>query len=194
MRYFFQLVGLPVAILSLALTGCPSKSPRPVPGDTVVGGTGSTGRGSQGDYVSPDYVSPQGLNGIEGLTLRSESSITNGEYSAEDVYDQIFFGFDEYAIAAAERPKLQAAAEYMRANPRKRAICVGHTDWYGTVEYNLGLGDRRATAAKNFLVQLGIPANRIETYSKGKLEATEGVEKNDPAAIRDRRVDIVIVD
>lgn len=195
MRHFFHLVGLSFAILAVALTGCGKKEPRPAPSDTVMGGTGSSVSGSRGDFVSPDFISPQGLNDFEGLTPRSASAgFANGEYSAEDVYDQVFFGFDEYFIAPAERPKLEAAADYLRANPRKRAICVGHTDWYGTVEYNLGLGDRRATAAKNFLVQLGIPANRIETFSKGKLDATEGVEKFDPIAVRDRRVDVVIID
>ncbi len=159
-------------------------------------GGGSAGPRSGGsDFVTPGTISGQGLNDLEGLTPRSGSSgFNDGIYSADDIYDKVFFGFDEYFIAPAERPKLEAAADYLRANPRKRAICVGHTDWYGTVEYNTGLGDRRATAAKNFLVQLGIPANRIETFSKGKLDATEGVEKFDPIAIRDRRVDVVIVE
>lgn len=194
MRHFFHIAGLSFAILAVALTGCGKKEPRPAPSDTVMGGSSSAG-GNRGDFVNPDFISPQGLNDLGDLTPRSASSgFADGDYSADDVYDQVFFGFDEFFIAPAERPKLEAAADYLRANPRKRAICVGHTDWYGTVEYNVGLGDRRANAAKNFLVQLGIPANRIDTFSKGKLDATEGVEKFDPIAVRDRRVDVVIVD
>ena len=96
----------------------------------------------------------------------------------------------ESAIKASERSKLQEAANYLSQHPEHRILLEGHCDWRGTAEYNLGLGDRRANAAKRYLATL-TSADKIETLSKGSLDAAQNGD--DEARARDRRVEIVIL-
>jgi peptidoglycan-associated lipoprotein len=70
-------------------------------------------------------------------------------------------------------------------------LLEGHCDWRGTAEYNLGLGDRRANAAKKYLLSLGVAADRLESVSKGSLEASKNAD--DATMAKDRRVDLVVV-
>jgi peptidoglycan-associated lipoprotein len=67
----------------------------------------------------------------------------------------------------------------------------GHCDWYGTAEYNLALGDRRAESVSNYLGTLGITPLRIDKLSKGSLEATSGLSK--AQASEDRRADLILL-
>jgi peptidoglycan-associated lipoprotein len=79
-----------------------------------------------------------------------------------------FFDFDKADIRQDSRENLTKTAEFLRANPNVNLSLEGHCDEKGSVAYNLGLGDRRANAAKDFLVSLGISADRIKTISYGK--------------------------
>src|SRR6266702_3720297 len=63
---------------------------------------------------------------------------------------------------------LQATSQFLRTNAQVKVVLEGHCDERGSTEYNLALGDRRAAAAKQFVVSLGISADRIETVSYGK--------------------------
>ena len=103
----------------------------------------------------------------------------------------MFFGFDSSSISASERSKLQEAADYLMANPSDNLLIEGHCDWYGTTEYNLALGDRRANSAKEFLITLGISPDRIETLSKGSLEAVSGLSKAEAAL--DRTAKLIVL-
>lgn len=79
----------------------------------------------------------------------------------------VHFGFDRYDVDADARRILQAQANWLKSN--NRSIMVeGHCDERGTREYNIALGDRRANAVKNYLVAMGVSANRIRTVSYGK--------------------------
>jgi peptidoglycan-associated lipoprotein len=103
----------------------------------------------------------------------SEESIFNNQI--QDVY----FDFDRSDIRPDAQSALTADAEVLKSYPDIVFTIEGHCDERGSEEYNLGLGDRRATAAKNFLVNLGISASRISTISYGKdrpfcTESTEG--------------------
>jgi len=103
----------------------------------------------------------------------------------------VYFDFDKSSVKAAERPKLQAAKDYLDKNPQYRLLVEGHCDWRGTSEYNLGLGDRRANESKKYLIQLGVSADKIETLSKGSEEAKKNAD--DATAAKDRRDDLVIL-
>jgi peptidoglycan-associated lipoprotein len=72
-----------------------------------------------------------------------------------------------------------------------RVLLEGHCDWRGTAEYNLGLGDRRANAAKKYLLSLGVAQDKVEVLSKGSLDAAKNAD--DATAAKDRRVEIVIL-
>jgi peptidoglycan-associated lipoprotein len=110
----------------------------------------------------------------------------------------IFFDLDKSDLNQPEQDKLRAAADWLNKD-RFRTIAFrveGNCDPRGTAEYNLGLGDRRARAIRDFLVSLGIDVNRIETISYG-LEKASGSEEGSSAAppswAFDRRGDFVYI-
>jgi peptidoglycan-associated lipoprotein len=79
-----------------------------------------------------------------------------------------FFDFDEASLRADAKSALENNAKWMEKNRGTAVIIEGHCDERGSVEYNLALGDRRARAAKEYLVSYGIPAGRLTTISYGK--------------------------
>jgi peptidoglycan-associated lipoprotein len=92
--------------------------------------------------------------------------------SVSDLFDQnvkdAFFDLDKSDVREDARAALTKDAEFLRSYPQVRVSIEGHCDERGSTEYNLGLGQRRAEAAKNYLISLGISADRMETTSWGK--------------------------
>ncbi|GIK47382.1 MAG: peptidoglycan-associated lipoprotein Pal [Hyphomonadaceae bacterium] len=92
--------------------------------------------------------------------------------SAEDfrvsVGDRVFFGYDRFDLTSEARSVLERQAAWLQRYPNVRVLVAGNADERGTREYNLALGARRAAAAKDYLVSLGVSAARIETVSYGK--------------------------
>lgn len=84
------------------------------------------------------------------------------------VGDRVFFGYDDYGLSAEARSVLERQAAWLRQYPGVRILVAGNCDERGTREYNLALGARRAAAARDYLVSLGVAANRVETVSYGK--------------------------
>jgi len=80
----------------------------------------------------------------------------------------VFFALDQHEIDAQGQQVLQQNADVLKRYPSWQITIEGHCDERGTAEYNLALGERRAIAARNYLVSLGIPADRIRTVSYGK--------------------------
>jgi peptidoglycan-associated lipoprotein len=109
----------------------------------------------------------------------------------QNVGDRIFFDFDKSDIKPEARRTLERQAEWLKKYPNVTVTVEGHCDERGTREYNLALGERRATAAKNVLVALGIPANRVSTISYGK-ERPAVVGSNEQAWAQNRR-DVTVV-
>ena len=98
----------------------------------------------------------------------------------------IYFAHDRYDIREGAKSTLRANAEAIRANSRGGVITIeGHCDERGTEEYNLALGDRRASGVKRYLVDLGVPASRLRTVSFG--EAKPAVVGHDESAWRYNR-------
>ena len=85
-----------------------------------------------------------------------------------DSGDRVFFEFDRYDLRDDGQATLLRQAALLRDNPDLTVLISGHCDERGTRDYNLALGDRRATAAKNFLVEAGVDSARITTISYGK--------------------------
>ncbi|MGE5174792.1 MAG: peptidoglycan-associated lipoprotein Pal [Hyphomicrobiales bacterium] len=79
-----------------------------------------------------------------------------------------FFDFDDSSLRADAKTALENDAKFLQQNPNTNVVIEGHCDERGSVEYNLALGERRARAAKEYLVSYGIPANRLTTISYGK--------------------------
>ena len=84
------------------------------------------------------------------------------------VGDRVFFGYDRFDLTPEARSVLERQAAWLRQYPNVRILVAGNCDERGTREYNLALGARRAAAARDYLVSLGVAANRIETVSYGK--------------------------
>ncbi len=80
----------------------------------------------------------------------------------------IYFDYDQSEIRPDQRAKLQANAQYLRENTHFRLLIGGHADERGTREYNMALGERRASATMQYLVSLGVPRERIEIISYGE--------------------------
>jgi len=103
-----------------------------------------------------------------------------------NVGDRVYFDTDEYVIRADAQPVLAGQAQWLNRYPAVKVRIEGNADERGTREYNLALGDRRAKAASNYLVSLGIPASRIKTISYGK-ERPAVLGSNEAAWSQNRR-------
>ena len=146
-------------ILALALlSACGKKQPEAVPtptgGTTTTPGTGTTG-GTTGGATNPaDAGAAEAAAVTADLTRAMQESI--------------YFDLDQDVIRADGQPVLDLKAAIMLANPALRIKVSGHGDERGSDEYNLVLGNKRATSAKRYLEAKGIDGSRIETVSFGE--------------------------
>ena len=108
-----------------------------------------------------------------------------------NVGDRVFFGTDRYDLSAEAQAELQKQATWLKSYPQYRFVIEGHCDERGTREYNLALGERRATAVRNYLVALGIDAGRMQTISYGKERPA--VLGSDEAAWAQNRRDVIVL-
>ena len=90
------------------------------------------------------------------------------EYLAAGVPDRVFFATNKSSLTTASRATLRKQATFLRKNKNLNVTIEGHADERGTREYNLALGERRANAAKDYLITYGISADRISVISYGK--------------------------
>jgi peptidoglycan-associated lipoprotein len=124
---------------------------------------------SQSDVVGGIYV---GTDTVEMLAI--------------DVPDRVFFAYDSYSLAVSAQATLNKQAKWLKANPSVAIAVEGHADERGTREYNLALGDRRASSVKDYLMSQGISSNRISTISYGKERPVKS-GSNDTAWAQNRR-------
>jgi peptidoglycan-associated lipoprotein len=168
------------------LAGCAKKPIRPDPSATLIGPQGAGGAGGGGGLAPTDVTT---MPDASGLQARTGDFDANGQLRG--ALDSVYFDTNLSSIKKDERPKLQAAKDYLAKNPQYRILLEGHCDWRGTAEYNLGLGDRRANEAKKYLLSLGVTADKLETLSKGSEEAQKA--GGDDTWKKDRRVDVVVL-
>jgi len=83
-------------------------------------------------------------------------------------FPDVLFDFDKADLTEAGKKICQGVAESVRRTPKAKVLIEGHCDERGTAEYNLALGERRATAVRNYLVSLGVPKEALGTVSFGK--------------------------
>lgn len=105
--------------------------------------------------------------------------------------EDIYFDFDQSVIRPDAQEILKNRADSMRENPGISVVIEGHCDERGTAEYNLALGERRALAAKAFLMNLGISGSRLSTISYGEERPIDPAS-NEEAWARNRRAHFVI--
>ena len=104
----------------------------------------------------------------------------------------VYFDTDQFDLDAEDSAKLQTQARYFAQYTNVNFTIEGHADERGTREYNLALGERRANSAKNYLVSLGIPAERIRTVSYGK-ERPVALGSDEGSWAQNRRAATVVI-
>src|SRR4030042_1506204 len=134
---------------------------------------------------------PQGAELEKSLVAKKERGI-EGEVFESKLLKDIHFNYDKYDIQRGEEGILKENAAFLKKNPKMKIQIEGHCDERGTTEYNLALGERRATSVKKYLVSLGIASDRISTISYGK-ERPLDPSNNEEAWAKNRRAHIVVL-
>ena len=116
--------------------------------------------------------------------------VTKKEVTQKD-FQPIHFDFDRYALRPEDRDILSRNAQVLKENPAVKIRIEGNCDERGTVEYNLALGEKRARAAMDYLVNLGVSADRVSIITYGKERANRC--HNEGCWSGDRRDDFMIV-
>ena len=179
-----------VAVLVMLTIGaCAKKQPpvaRPMPPPSVNPATGGTAPPPPPQPVSePVLVPPEPVaeDSIAGKSL--------DDLNRDSPLKPLFFELDSADVSAEGQRVLQENAAIMKKYPAWQITIEGHCDERGTAEYNLALGERRALAAKNYLVSLGVPADKVKTVSYGK-EFPFDPGHDDSAWSKNRRAHFVI--
>ncbi len=127
-----------------------------------------SGAAGSGPATPPEPVSERVPVPAEPIAADTLSSVDIDTLNRNSPFQPVFYGYDQDTIDAAGQQALNGNAELMKKYPNWIVTIEGHSDERGTAEYNLALGERRALAARNYLVSLGIPADRLRTVSYGK--------------------------
>lgn len=161
------------AIVSLPLAACGKKQVESLPPEP---GSGPSVQAAQ-------------VNGAFGVVPGSQADFQQRMAGRE----VIFFDTDQFNIDSADAEALQTQAQWLAQFPGTRATIEGHTDERGTREYNLALGERRANAARNHLISLGVSSLRLSVVSYGKERPTE-FGSDEVSWARNRRAVTVMID
>ena len=150
--------------LVLLFAGCAGKSVSSSSGDV-------SSEATNGEKIQPDAIkmvpperSVEQPSGSTPSNLALAPSIEPGSRPLDDV----LFDYDRFQIRKDAMPLLDANAGWLRANGGKTALIEGHCDDRGTVAYNLVLGEKRASAVKRYLVDLGVLSSQLQTTSYGE--------------------------
>ncbi len=128
-----------------------------------------------------------GANGANGANSKMGAARPGTQEDlVVNVGDRVFFDYNESDLKAEARSTLDRQAAWLKKYGTAKVTVEGHCDERGTREYNLALGERRATAVKNYLVAAGIGADRVKTVSYGK-ERPAVVGSNEAAWAQNRR-------
>lgn len=160
------------AAATLALGACAKKAPEQLPPAPAETGTATT-------ETPTDTASGPGTQEHFATAVGAPNTI-------------VYFDTDQYDIDGEDGAKLQTQARYFAQYSNVNFTIEGHADERGTREYNLALGERRANAAKNYLVSLGIPAERIRTLSYGK-ERPVALGSDENSWAQNRRAATVVI-
>ncbi len=156
---------LSLMLVSLALLGCPKKPPRsapvaaPVVSAPVAPTTeirAETSPGTLSDQVAADPLAAPDIASL------------NAHVRDRGLLGDVYFDFDRAELRGEARERLARNGEFLRSRPEFLVTIEGHCDERGTNEYNLALGERRATATRDYLVSLGVAASRIRIISYGE--------------------------
>ena len=182
-RVLFALIILPLFVFVL---GCPKKPPVEPPDTTPPVTSEKTPGGAEEIKEAPFAESPGGEeSSLEGMT--DEIRRLNEQKPLGTVY----FDLDKSDLRQDALDQLRRNAEWLKSHAVYRVRIEGNCDERGTTEYNLALGDRRASAVKGYLAKAGIDAGRIETISYGEEHPVD-MGHDESAWQKNRRADFTI--
>jgi peptidoglycan-associated lipoprotein len=128
---------------------------------STVAGTGVVGADTRSSIVESGNVGAAEVAAVDPVMSFQEKLV-------QQAGDRVFFDFDKAVVRSDGEETLRMQATFLKQNPGLTMTIAGHCDERGTREYNLALGERRANAARNYLISLGISPGRLSTISYGK--------------------------
>ncbi|MDA3876046.1 MAG: peptidoglycan-associated lipoprotein Pal [Halothiobacillus sp.] len=158
-----------LGILALSLAACSSTPTKPV--------------GAEGSAAANPGADTSGMNGSDMNEAMLYSAAPKGAAAT------VYFGFDKYSVDSSYRPMLQQNAAFLKENAKRHVLVEGNTDNRGSREYNIALGEKRATAVRDILMADGVTPSQVDVVSYG--EERPAVEGNTEAAwAKNRRADL----
>lgn len=156
-------IALVVLFVVGGLVGCASTPPVPSADDQA--------------KVAQSDMSQQDAKGVDDKSMQGEAIPSHDAMAG---MQRIHFDFDQFTLSAEARSILGANAKYLNSMSNVKVVVEGHCDERGSDEYNLALGESRALAAKNYLIAMGVNANRLSVISYGEEKPL--VNKSDEEA------------
>jgi len=153
-------------VLAIVVGACAKKEPpvaRPIPPPPTADDPAAGRPPAPPEPIAePTVVPPEPITGDP----LAESDID--QINQNSPFQPVFFAYDSAEVDPSGQQALQVNADVLRKYPEWVITIEGHADERGTAEYNLALGERRAVAARAYLISLGVPADRLKTVSYGK--------------------------
>lgn len=187
-------------MLAIATTSCKSSKKEPtvtkLPEGTSTTGTGTT---SPNIEQTAPPIQPGGTPSATDLTkMQSSTDLPDAKGLENMMPDReffkaqiVYFDFDRSTIKDSEKSKLDFVAKYLKENSETKIQVEGHCDERGTEEYNRALGERRALAAREYLINAGVSGTRIYTISYGEDKPADPGH-NEAAWAKNRRCEFVL--
>lgn len=144
-------------------------------------------QGAQANFNTNDKEKDETNNVLD----TEEPDIRKASLEEKAELDTIYFDFDSSSIREQDKNVLVNNAKWLKENPNYKVLIAGHTDQRGTLKYNLGLGQDRASKVRHYLSYLGIAADRIATISYGKERLLVN-ENNEEAYAKNRRAEFFV--
>lgn len=158
------LAGMAILAGAAFLMACPHKPPKTNPEDMT---TKTTTVAPQPTEVTAPATPPPAVDRTPD-PLSGDLQKVNAYVQEQGLLGDVFFDYDRAELKPEARERLAKNAQWLTANPQFTLTLEGHCDERGTNEYNLALGDRRASAARDYLQSLGVAATRVRTISYGE--------------------------
>ena len=171
--------------LLFAIPACQKKQISSDPSAASNSGAGMGGAAARKGIGEQDLGGAAGRPGAGGAIGASERS----SFENED----IFYGYDSSSLTTQAQDVLRKKAAFLKANTNVRVTIEGHCDERGTEDYNLALGEKRAKSAYDYLVSLGIPAERMKTISYGKSQPIDP-GKDEASWQQNRRAQFLVIE
>jgi peptidoglycan-associated lipoprotein len=161
------LLVLPLLLVGMTLVGCPKKPPKT--SETPTAAPVAPVPTAPTTDVRADARPDTGTDQVQVDPLKDpDLARLNGYVRERGLLGDVFFDLDRAELRAEARERLARNAEWLKSHPEFQVTIEGHCDDRGTNEYNLALGERRASSARDYLVSLGVAAARVRILSYGE--------------------------